>query len=71
MTLSTDDSSGRREDAKQALHRVILTALSNCSAEAKLDPASYPIIAQALMDQITQPHVTWVLKELSTPLRIP
>ncbi len=52
----------KREDAKKALHRVIVTALGNCSREAKLDPASYPIIAEAIVDQITQPHVTWALK---------
>ena len=67
MAWSTDDSD-KREDAKKALHRMIVTALDNCSEEAKIDPASYPIIAQAIIDQVTQPHVTWVLKELSKPL---
>jgi hypothetical protein len=67
VAWSTDDSD-KREDAKKALHRMIVTALDNCSEEAKIDPASYPIIAQAIIDQVTQPHVTWVLKELSKPL---
>jgi len=67
VAWSTDDSN-KREDAKKALHRVIVTALDNCSEEAKIDPASYPIIAQAIIDQVTQPHVNWVLKELSKPL---
>jgi hypothetical protein len=48
---------------------MIVTALNNCSQEAKIDPACYPIVAQAIIDQVTQPHVTWVLKALSTPLR--
>ncbi len=60
----------KREDAKKALLRVIVTALGNCSRGAKLDPASYPIIAEAIIDQITQPHVTWALKELGKPLRM-
>ena len=60
----------KREDAKEALHRVIVTALRNCSGEAKIDPASYPIIAKAIMDQITQPHVTWAWKELGKSLRM-
>ena len=68
MAWSTDDSD-KREEAKKALHRVIVTALDNCSEEAKIDPASYPIIAQAIIDQVTQPHVTWVLKELGKPPR--
>jgi hypothetical protein len=59
----------KREDAKKALHKMIVTALNICSEEAKIDPASYPIVAQAIIDQVTQPHVTWVLKELSNPLR--
>jgi hypothetical protein len=60
----------KREDAKKALLRAIVTALGNCSGETKLDPASYPIIAEAIIDQITQPHVTWALKELGKPLRM-
>jgi hypothetical protein len=60
----------KREDAKNALRGVIVTALANCSGEAKIDPASYPIIAKAIIDQITQPHVTWALKELGKPLRM-
>ena len=27
------------------------------------------MIAQAIIDQVTQPHVTWALKELGKPLR--
>jgi hypothetical protein len=60
----------KREDAKKALHRMIVTALHNCSAEAKIDSAAYPIIAETIIDQVTQPHVTWVLKELGKPLRM-
>jgi hypothetical protein len=67
--LGSTDHSEKREEAKKALHRMIVTALNNCSEEAKIDPASYPIVAQAIVDQVTQPHVTWVLKELSNPLR--
>jgi hypothetical protein len=63
------DASDKREDAKEMLRRMIVTALDNCSEEAKIDPASYPIIAQAIIDQVTQPHVTWVLKELGKPPR--
>jgi hypothetical protein len=59
----------QREDAKKMLHRLIVTALDNCSEEAKIDLASYPIIAQDIIDQVTQPHVTWALKELGKPLR--
>jgi hypothetical protein len=70
VTDADTDASDKREDAKKALHRVIVTALDNCSEEAKIDPASYPIIAQAIIDQVTQPHVTWVLKELGKPSRI-
>jgi hypothetical protein len=66
VAWSTDQSE-KREEAKKALHRVIVTALNNCSEEAKVDPASYPIIARAMIDQVTQPHLTWVLKELSNP----
>ena len=62
--------SDKREDAKKALHKVIVTALGNCSGEAKIDPASYPIIAEAIIEQVTQPHMTWVLKELGKPLRM-
>jgi hypothetical protein len=61
---------GKREDAKKTLRRVIVTALNNCSGEANIDPASYPIIVEAIIDQVTQPHVTWVLKELGKPLRM-
>ena len=64
VARSTDDSD-KREEAKKALHRVIVTALDNCSEEAKIDPASYPIIAQAIIDQVTQPHA---LKEPSNSL---
>jgi hypothetical protein len=39
--------SHKREDAKKALRTVIVTALVNCSGEAKIEPASYPIIAEA------------------------
>jgi hypothetical protein len=60
----------KREDAKKALHTVIFTALRNCSRETKIDPAAYPIIAQAIIDQVTQSHVSWALKELATPLRM-
>jgi hypothetical protein len=60
----------KREEAKKALHRMIVTALGNCSGEAKIDPAAYPIIAEAIIDQVIQPHVTWVLKELAKPLRM-
>jgi hypothetical protein len=60
----------KREEAKKALHTVIVTALHNCSGEVKIDPASYPIIATAIIDQITQPHVTWALKELGKSLRM-
>ena len=67
--LSSPKDSTKREDAKNALYNVVVTALRNCSEEAKLDPASYPIIAQTIMDQLTQPHVGWALKELSRPLR--
>jgi hypothetical protein len=63
------DNSEKREDAKKALLRMIVTALRNCSEEAKIHPASYPIIAQSIIDQVTQPHVGWVLKELSNPRR--
>jgi len=42
VARSTDDSD-KREEAKKALHSVIVTALDNCSEEAKIDPASYPI----------------------------
>ena len=63
------DASDKREDAKEMLRRMIVTALDNCSEEAKIDPASYPTIAQAIIDQVTQPHVTWVLKELGKPPR--
>jgi len=69
MTDAHTDASDKREDAKEMLHRMIVTALDNCSEEAKIDPASYPIIAQAIIDQVTQPHVTWVLKELGKPPR--
>jgi hypothetical protein len=41
VARSTDDSD-KREEAKKALHRVIVTALDNCSEEAKIDPASLP-----------------------------
>lgn len=68
MVSSLGDSD-KREDAKKALRRVIVTALDNCSGEARIDPASYPIIAQAIIDQVTQPQVTWALKELGKPLR--
>jgi hypothetical protein len=64
----SSDNSEKREDAKKELHRMIVTALCNCSEEAKIDPASYPIIAQSIIDQVTQPHVGWVLKELSKPV---
>jgi hypothetical protein len=60
----------KREEAKEALHKMIVTALDNCCGEAKIDPASYPIIAQAIIDQVTQPHVTWVLRELAKPFRM-
>jgi hypothetical protein len=60
----------KREDAKNALHTVIVTALHNCSGEAKIDPASYPIIATAIIEQITQAHVTWALKELGKSPRM-
>jgi hypothetical protein len=50
--------SEKREDAKKALHKMIVTALNNCSEEGKIDPACYPIVAQAIIDQVTQPHVT-------------
>jgi hypothetical protein len=40
--------SHKREDAKKALRTVIVTALVNCSGEAKIEPASYPIIAKPL-----------------------
>jgi hypothetical protein len=49
---------------------MIVTALHNCSGETKIDPAAYPIIVQAIIDQVTQPHVSWALKELATPLRM-
>jgi len=64
------EHSDKREDAKKAVRTVIATALHNCSEETKIDPAAYPIIAQAILDQLTQPHITWALKELATPLRI-
>jgi len=60
----------KREDAKKALHTAIITALNNCSGEAKIDPASYPIIATAIIDQITQPRVSWALRELGKSLRM-
>ena len=60
----------KRQDAIKTLHRMIITALENCASEAKIDPAAYPIIVQAIIDQVTQPHVTWALKELATPLRM-
>jgi hypothetical protein len=59
---------GKREDAKLTLRKMIVTALTNCSRKAKIDPASYPIIADAIVDQVTQSHVHWVLKELAKPL---
>ena len=65
-----DDANLPDENAKKALHRMIVTALDNCSGEAKIEPAAYPIIAEAIIDQVTQPHVTWVLKELGKPLRM-
>ena len=34
------DASDKREDAKEMLRRMIVTALDNCSEEAKIDPAS-------------------------------
>jgi hypothetical protein len=40
------------------------------SGEEKIDRAAYPIIAEAIIDQVTQPHVNWVLKELGKPLRM-
>jgi hypothetical protein len=58
----------KREEGKKALQRA--TALNNCSGDAKIDPASYTIIAEAIIDQITQPHVTWALKELGKSLRM-
>jgi len=67
--VSSIGDSDRREDAKKALHRVIVTALDNCSGEARFDPAFYPIIAQAIIDQLPQPQVTWALKDLGKPLR--
>ncbi len=60
----------KREEAKNALRRVVVTALANCSGQTKIDPAFYPIIAEAIINQVTQPHMTWVLKELGKPLRI-
>jgi hypothetical protein len=68
IDADTDDLD-KREDAKKMLHRMIVTALENCSEDAKIDPASYPIIAEAIINQVTQPHVTWVLKELGKPPR--
>ena len=40
MTDADTDASDKREDAKEMLHRMIVTALDNCSEEAKIDPAS-------------------------------
>jgi len=68
IDADTDDLD-KREDAKKMLHRMIVTALENCSEDAKIDPASYPIIAEAIINQVTQPHVTCVLKELGKPPR--
>jgi hypothetical protein len=70
MAWWSTENPEKREEAKKALHRVIVTALDNCSGEANIDPASCPIIAQAIIDQVTQPHVTWVLKELAKPFRM-
>jgi hypothetical protein len=66
---SPEGNSDKRDDAKKTPHRMIVTALRNCSEEAQINPASYAIIVQAIIVQVTQPHVTWVLKELSIPPR--
>jgi hypothetical protein len=57
-----------REDAKKALRAVIITALNNCGDE-KSDPSSRLVIADAILDQLTQPQLGWALEELSKSLR--
>jgi hypothetical protein len=57
-----------REEAKRHLKTMIITALSNSYAEATTKPAnSWQIMADAILDQITQPQSGWALKELSKP----
>ena len=57
-----------REDAKKALHTVIVTALNNCGDQAS-NPSSRQVIADAILDQLTQPQLGWALEELSKPVR--
>lgn len=45
---------------------MIMTALNNSSEEVKANPTkAWHIMADAILDQITQPHVGWALKEIS------
>jgi hypothetical protein len=57
-----------REDAKTALRAVIITALNNCGDETS-DPSSRLVIADAILDQLTQPQLHWALEKLSKSLR--
>jgi len=58
----------KREDAKTTLRTMIITALNNCGDGAS-DPSSRLVIADAILDQLTQPQGAWALKELSKPHR--
>jgi len=57
-----------REDAKKFLRAVIITTLNNCGDESS-DPASRSLIADAILDQLTQPQAGWALEALSKPVR--
>jgi hypothetical protein len=57
-----------REDAKKHIRTMILTAFANSEEEATANPTvARLIIADAIIDQLTQPQSGWALKELSKP----
>jgi hypothetical protein len=58
-----------REEAKRHLRTMIITALSNSYAETTANSTnSWQIMADAILDQITQPQSAWALKEVSKNL---
>jgi len=57
-----------REEAKKHIRTMILTAFANSQQEVAANPTeSWSIIADSILDQITQPQSGWALKELSRP----
>ncbi len=65
-----DREMSEREEAKKALHTMIMTALNNSSEEVKANPTkAWQIIADAILDQISQPQAAWALKEISKDIK--